>query len=251
MGTVDSVPDAIFDEPRWARLYDDLEGSRDDLDHYEALIDELGARTVLDVGCGTGELACRLARRGLDVVGLDPALASLDVARSKPGADGVRWIHGDATSLADLPDVDSRMDLAIMTGNVAQVFLTDEDWEATLNGIHGALRAEGHLVFETRDPSRRAWQEWTRDASFEAVPTRDGLVESWVEVTRVDLPFVTFRGVVRFVETGDELVSDSTLRFRGRTEIEASLDECGFAVEEVRDAPDRPGREWVFVCRRV
>ena len=137
-----------------------------------------------------------------------------------------------------------------MTGNVAQVFLTDDAWAGTLDGIHGALRPGGHLVFETRDPSRRAWEEWTRDASFETVPTRDGVVDSWVDLVVVALPFVTFRGVVRFVDTGEELVSESTLRFRGRAEIERSLDDAGFEIVGVRDAPDRPGREWVFVCRR-
>jgi len=38
------------------------------------------------------------------------------------------------------------------------------------------------------------------------------------------------------------------LRFRDRVEIEATLDECGFRVVEVLDAPDRPGDEWVFVA---
>lgn len=243
------MPDAIFDEPRLARIYDELEGLRDDLDHYEALIDELGARSVLDVGCGTGELACRLARRGIGVVGVDPSLASLDVARAKVGGEAVTWVHGDATSLPALPELP--VDLVIMTGNVAQVFLTDAAWEETLEGVRGALRDGGRFVFETRDPSRRSWEEWTRDRSFETVQTGDGLVESWVDVTLVSLPFVTFRGVVRFVETGEELVSDSTLRFRERAEIEASLGKTGFVVDEVRDALDRPGREWVFVCRRM
>jgi len=46
------------------------------------------------------------------------------------------------------------------------------------------------------------------------------------------------------------LASDSTLRFREREEVEAALVEHGFVVDEVRDAPDRPGREFVFVARR-
>ena len=149
-------PDAMFSHQRLAATYDVFEGERDDLDHYESIVDEFGARTVLDIGCGTGEFACRLARRGLAVVGVDPATASLDIARAKPDAHPVTWIDGDATTLPRLA-----VDLAVMTGNVAQVFLTDEDWAATLEGIAEALRPDGLLVFETRDPSERAWESWT------------------------------------------------------------------------------------------
>src|SRR5690625_6303638 len=46
-----------------------------------------------------------------------------------------------------------------MTGNVAQVFLTDEAWSATLRGIHRALRPGGHVVFESRRPQARAWEQ--------------------------------------------------------------------------------------------
>ena len=240
------MPDAIFDDPRLAALYDPLDPDRSDLDVYTAIVDELGARRVLDVGCGTGTFACLLARRGIDVVGVDPAGASLDVARTKPGADRVRWLHGDATSLPPL-----RVDLATMTANVAQVFLTDDAWATTLQGIGSALVPGGHLVFETRDPARRAWEGWTREATATRVDVPDvGPVESWTDLTDVSLPFVTFHDTT-VLPDGTELHSDSTLRFRERDEVEASLVACGFEVVDVRDAPDRPGREWVFVARRA
>src|SRR5947209_3347600 len=86
-----------------------------------ALSPSLEPGTVLDIGCGTGTLASSLAQRGVEVVAVDPARASLDVARSKPDAHRVRWLHSDATALPRL-----RADLATMTGNVAQVFITDE-----------------------------------------------------------------------------------------------------------------------------
>jgi len=39
-----------------------------------------------------------------------------------------------------------------MTGNVVQVFLTDDEWMATLQGIRAALKPRDRLVFETRRP---------------------------------------------------------------------------------------------------
>ena len=239
-----AVPDAIFAERRLAEIYDPLDPDRGDLELYLGVAAEFGAGSVLDVGCGTGTFACLLADRGVDVTGVDPAAASLDVARRKPGADRVRWLHGEATSLPSL-----QVDLATMTGNVAQVFLAGEDWSATLRGIHAALRPGGHLVFETRDPARQAWLGWNRAATFRRVGIPGvGEVETWVDVTEARADFVSFRQTFVFASDQATLTSDSTLRFRSRAEIDESLAEAGFTVADVRDAPDRPGREWVYVA---
>src|SRR6478609_3217172 len=155
------VPDRLFADRRLAAVYDPLDPDRSDLDAYAAAATELGARTVLDLGCGTGTFAVLLAARGLDVTGVDPAAASIDVARSKPGAERVRWVVGEIDAVADL-----RFDLVTMTANVAQVFLTDEAWRSVLSTAYDVLRPGGHLVFETRDPAREAWLEWTKDESF-------------------------------------------------------------------------------------
>ena len=51
------MPDAAFEDPRLAALYDVLDPDRSDLDAYAAIARELGARSLLDVGCGTGTFA--------------------------------------------------------------------------------------------------------------------------------------------------------------------------------------------------
>jgi len=66
----------------------------------------------------------------------------------------------------------------------------------------------------------------------------------------VEGQLVSFRWTYVFAADGLTLTSDSTLRFRERAEIEAELAGQGFVVEDVRDAPDRPGREFVFVAGR-
>jgi SAM-dependent methyltransferase len=240
------VPDAIFAERRLAELYDPLDPDRSDLDVYAALAEESGARSVLDIGCGTGTLACLLAGRGLEVTAIDPASASLEVARRKPGADRVRWVHTDAASLPPL-----QVDLAVMTGNVAQVFVADEEWAAALQAVREALRPAGRLVFESRDPARKAWLEWTRDQTYRrvAIPGT-GFAQTWTDLTGVEQDLVSFQATVLFERYGTVLTSDSTLRFRSRAELAGSLAAASLIVEEVRDAPDRPGREFVFIAHR-
>ena len=238
--------DPIFANPRLAAIYDTFDGDRTDLDAYAAMVDDFGAHRILDIGCGTGAFACLLAARGFEVTGVDPALASLEIARAKPFADRVTWIRGTA---ADVPA--NNADLAVMTGNVAQVFLDDRDWLAALRGAYNALRPGGYLVFEVRDPAARAWERWTPAITRQRreIPLI-GAVEAWTEVTNVSLPIVSFRHTYRFESDGAILTSDSTLRFRDRTEIEANLRSAGFTVREVCDAPDRPNLEFVFIAQR-
>ena len=76
-----------------------------------------------------------------------------------------------------------------------------------------------------------------------------GEVESWEDVTAVEGDLVTFRSMTAFHRDGLVLESVSTMRFRHRPEVEAALADAGYEVVDVRDAPDRPGREFVFVAR--
>jgi SAM-dependent methyltransferase len=302
------VPDALFAHHRLAPIYDAFGGVRDDLTAYLDIVDELGARRVLDIGCGTGCLAILLAERGRTVIGVDPAEASLEVAKAKDRTGRITWVHGDATALGRakrretvlgrakrreavlgrakrretvlgrakrretvlgrakrretvlgrakrretvLPALGA--DIALMTGNVAQVFLTDDDWTQTLQGIHAALRPRGYFVFETRRPERRGWEDWVAETAPVTLDVPGiGLVEELsFEVTEVSLPFVSFRYTYGFASDGAVVTSDSTLRFRDRDEPAASLLAAGYRVLDVRDAPDRPGRELVFVAART
>jgi SAM-dependent methyltransferase len=241
------VPDAIFAHPRLAPVYDAFGGDRDDLTAYVDIADELGAERVLDVGCGTGCLALLLADSGRTVVGVDPAEASIEVAKSKDATGRVTWVHGDATTAPT-----TGADLAVMTGNVAQVFLTDDGWARNLQGIHATLRPGGHLVFETRRPEYRAWEEWAADTAPVTLDVPGiGSVERRFQVTDVNLPFVSFRYTYRFLPDGAVVTSDSTLRFRDRDQVETSLAANGYRVSDVREAPDRPGREFVFIAERA
>lgn len=239
--------DAQFEHPRLAGIYDGLDPDRADLEVYLRLVGECGGRRVLDVGCGTGVLALMLARRGYDVVGVDPARASLAVARDKPDAHLVRWVEGELAAAA-VPE----RDVVTMTGNVAQAIADPDDWATTLREIRQVLRPGGALVLETRDSAARAWERWTRKATERTVTLPGvGEVTSWTQVTEVAWPLVRFCSTWRFAADGAVLTSTSTLRFRTRDEVEADLRGAGFDVDEVRDAPDRPGLELVFVARSL
>jgi hypothetical protein len=97
-----------------------------------------------------------------------------------------------------------------------------------------------------------AWLEWTRDDTYRrvAVPVT-GFVQTWTDVTGAEQDLVSFQTTVVFERDGTALTSDSTLRFRSRAELTNSLAAAGLIVDEVRDAPDRPGREFVFIAHQA
>lgn len=61
--------------------------------------------------------------------------------------------------------------------------------------------------------------------------------------------FVDFVGMLVFERDGRRVEQKSRLQFRDRAELTKSLEDAGFDVDEIRDAPDRPGREFVFIAR--
>lgn len=239
--------DAVFSNPRLAAIYDIFDGARDDLPPYLDIIDELRSKTAVDLGCGTGELALLLNSRGLQVIGVDPAQASIDVAKSKPNAHEVEWIVGVASSLPAI-----KVDLVVMTGNVAQSIVEPNDWHATLYNVWDVLQPGGHFVFETRNPVDQGWNKWNEQDSFKSIEIPGiGRVDGWVELTEVDFPLISFRWTYKFHADGNVLASDSTLRFRSLEEVVEGLEQHKFAVREIRDAPDRPGKEHVIIAERA
>ncbi|GAA1235088.1 class I SAM-dependent methyltransferase [Oryzihumus leptocrescens] len=223
------MADELYADPRLVALYDAWNGGRWDVEHYVSLARTLAARRIVDVGCGTGTLAIELAEQADHVTGLDPAAGMLHAARAKPGAEAVTWVQGTA---ADLPG--SAFDLAVMTGHVAQVFVTEVQWAATLGQLSRVLAPGGVLAFETRNPAAQAWRRWTPEGSREEAVIAGRRVESWHEVTEVGEATVSFTTHhLLGADPAEHVESRSTLAFRDLPTLERTLEAAGFSVETV------------------
>ena len=183
---------------------------------------------MLDFGCGTGRLTIALAAAGYRVTGVDPASNSLEVARAKPFADRVTWREGSQEVLPS-----ASFDLIVMNSHVAQFLVTDLEWTQALTSFRQALVPGGRLAFDSRDPNARGWEAWNPLDSRERVVLPDGrTVEIWTEVVELIGENVTF--VIHYCfDSGEELLSRNTLRFRSQQELESSLNAAGFEVEQI------------------
>ncbi|MEU1195974.1 class I SAM-dependent methyltransferase [Streptomyces sp. NPDC005813] len=220
------MTDRSFSDVTLAALYDALNPWGPSDDFYLDLV--MSARSVLDVGCGTGQLLGRAREAGHRgrLCGLDPAAAMLVQARRW---EAVEWVLGDLASTR----WEREFDLVVMTGHAFQVLLGDEELRVALGTVREALCDGGQFVFETRHPAARSWESWSPEHVHEVSDAHGAVVRVWHEV---EAPVLGER--VTFTETFEHpawerpRTSRSTLRFLGPEALSGHLDEAGLVVRE-------------------
>jgi SAM-dependent methyltransferase len=112
----------IFDDPEYVRLYDwSYRDYNDDMIFLMELAHRHGA-PVLDVACGTGREAIRLARAGFEVVGFDRSEPALDAARRKLADEPEEVRQRVTLRQADMEDFDMGPEFGTVVVPNASVF---------------------------------------------------------------------------------------------------------------------------------
>lgn len=157
---------------RFARYYDviyrDIVNYAGDVDFLEAAFRRFSARprTIVDLGCGTGNHALPLARRGYAVTGLDRSTEMLSFARRKAATAGmrVRFAKGDMKTFRFA----QTFDVVICMFGAFGYLLTPTDVSRCLRRVRAHLAANGLFVFEFWQGSAAKpapFQSWTHIAS--------------------------------------------------------------------------------------
>jgi SAM-dependent methyltransferase len=210
-----------YADARLAALYDALNPPGDETGFYLSLAGQ-PPQVILDMGCGTGQLARAFAARGHQVTGADPAAAMLAVARTRPGGEQVRWIETDAAGLA----VPTLFDLIVLTGHVFQLLLDDRAVRAALGTLRRHLAPHGRLAFETRNPEVREWQYWSPAETRQRIVTPGGPAVVHYDISSVTGPLVSYETCIQF-PGGENVTVPDTLRFMDQAELAGFLTEAG------------------------
>ena len=134
---------------RWAEIYDEEANPLVLIEEPEVTraLGDVAGLAILDVGCGTGRHAVRLANTGARVTGVDISTGMLDKARAKPGAEAVRFIHQDASGA--LPFEAASFDRVISCLVIDHV----RDLAAFFGELHRVCRDDGFIVVSVMHPA--------------------------------------------------------------------------------------------------
>jgi SAM-dependent methyltransferase len=193
---------------------------------YEALLDEIvalvaraatpgsaGRMRVLDVSCGTGTVAERLARRGWSVVAADPVEHLVDVARRQHRDSGLSLSFHHADVARDAVPGNGGFDVVISM----HTLYWHPDPAALLAACRQALRPGGHAIFLTYERPAHVRR------TFAEVRARGGWFEA-LRALRWLLPTAAF-----------ELLRNVRPRYLSRDEFTQALRGAGFEVLETRE----------------
>jgi ubiquinone/menaquinone biosynthesis C-methylase UbiE len=137
-----------------AKFCDKIWGKYDydaDVKFLDDLFKEHDYRSVIDVGCGTGNHAIRLSRLGYEVTGVDISPTMLKIAKEKDKEAKISFIQADIKELEGMIPKGQKFDAAICPRQTFSHLITNRDVQAFLNGLHKILKRNGLFIFNARN----------------------------------------------------------------------------------------------------
>ena len=222
---------SVFNE--YARYYDLLYRDKDytgETDYVHNLIQKQcpGARTILNLGCGSGRHDRCLVDRGYAVTGVDISEEMLAAARnSAAGNDSLHYVQGDARSVR----LEETFDAVISLFHVMSYQTTNQDLLVAFATAHSHLKPGGTFIFDC----------WYGPGVLTDPPTirLKELEDETITVTRIAQPVVhpnknvvdvNYRVFLRDKESGAvrEIVETHRMRYLFQPEVDLMLTMSGF-----------------------
>ena len=211
----------------YARYYNLLYKDKDynaEADYIHTLINRFSvntAKSILDLGCGTGKHAYLLSQRGYSIDGVDRSEEMIALAK-KLESQNLHFFIGDITSIT----LEKKYDVIVLLFHVLSYITKNEDLEAVFKNISKHLKKDGIVIFDcwygpavlTENPSVRLKQ----------------LEDDQVYVTRIAEPVmhpnentidVNYEVIIedKIKNTIERISEKHTMRYYFKPEIESIL----------------------------
>jgi len=138
---------------RWDELIDWQKRREAEGGFFEGILNNNGARTVLDIACGTGYHTVTLHFNGFDVTGSDGSANMVNKAQenaARSGLKNTRLVEAQWTSLSTVFPYE-RFDAIVCLGNAFTHLFDDDERRAALREIYGLLTDGGVAVIDHRN----------------------------------------------------------------------------------------------------
>lgn len=128
------------------------QGTIQEVDFIESLLQLPKSANILDVGCGAGRHSIELAKRGYQVTGLDYSPRMIEVGRERAEREGVQveFVHGDAREM----DFEEKFEAALsLCEGAFGIMDSDQENEAILMNIYHVLKTDAKLLLNVLNAS--------------------------------------------------------------------------------------------------
>ena len=133
---------SIYDElmshapyDKWTKFTEDI------MEQYN-----IPVQTIVDLGCGTGELTIRLSKLGYNMIGIDQSNEMLTIAANKAleHSLNIQWLEQDIRKLSGLEDID----LIVSYCDVINYITDSDDVKQVFKRVYNSLKQNGLFIFD-------------------------------------------------------------------------------------------------------
>ena len=219
--------------------------------YYNEFLKKYNARQILEIGCGSGNMAKRILANNYNYVGLDISLPMLSIAKKQlPFAV---FIQADMRNFS----VENKFDAALIIGRSLSYILSMEDLMQTFNCVHKSLNPNGTFFFDVIDAKKfmptidsnklivhsmkHQNKIYSRESIFENASADDECLWNWHAAYYVKEPTIEREQIAK---------DNTTLRSFKKEEIELILTQCGFRVLEINERPSYAFDTLVFCSQK-
>ncbi len=188
-----------------------------------------GVRSVLDLGCGSGNMTFPLDARGYEMIGVDISTEMLAAAQGKTGAEHILWLCQDMREFELYGTVEG----VVCTLDGINHLTRPSDVKACFRLVHNYLVPDGIFIFDVNTPYKFETVYGTRSYILED----DGVFCAWQNDYRPKSAICDFYITLFSERGGVYLREDATDRERVYTlrSLKQMLAECGFELLQVTD----------------
>jgi SAM-dependent methyltransferase len=115
----------------------------------DVIKERAATRSVLDVGCGTGDLVCAIAKEGIDATGVDFAPDMIEIAAKKAAGEGLGNANFACSSIFDF-DLQARQFDAVSANGFIE-YISRQQLDEFFERVHAALAPQGSFIVGSRN----------------------------------------------------------------------------------------------------